>query len=70
MHIKHVVMFGLTLVSASAFAGDAATIVAQADEAMNRAEDQIIDWKVVNQEPGKSDPKVMAFTSNYYIFAV
>lgn len=63
MHIKHAVMFGLTLVSASAFAGDAATIVAQADEAMNRAEDQIIDWKVVNQEPGKSDPKVMAFTS-------
>jgi len=63
MSIKHVVVSGLALMSASAFAGDAATIISEADEAMNRAKDQIIDWKVVNQEPGKSDPKIMAFTS-------
>ena len=38
-------------------------IVRNMDEAMNRAEDQTIDWEVINQEPGKKDPKLMAFTS-------
>ncbi len=49
--------------SGSAHAEDAASILKNMDEAMNRAEDQVIEWKVVNQEPGKKDPKIMQFTS-------
>ena len=49
--------------SGAAHAEDAASILKNMDEAMNRAEDQVIEWKVVNQEPGKKDPKIMAFTS-------
>ena len=51
------------LFAGAADAADAKDVLAKADEAMNRAADQIIDWKVVNQEPGKKDPKTMAFTS-------
>jgi hypothetical protein len=43
---------------------DAAEIIKNTDDAMNRAHDQIIEWKVVNQEPGKGDAKIMAFTSS------
>lgn len=49
--------------SGVAHAEDAASILKNMDEAMNRAEDQVIKWKVVNQEPGKKDPKIMEFTS-------
>ncbi len=52
-----------SLFAGNAFALTADEIIAKTDEAMNRAEDQTIDWKVVNQEPGKKDPKIMAFTS-------
>ena len=49
--------------SGVAHAEDAVSILKNMDAAMNRAEDQVIQWKVVNQEPGKKDPKIMEFTS-------
>jgi outer membrane lipoprotein-sorting protein len=53
----------LSLCSSSlALAGDPAALLAACDEAMTRAEDQTISWKITNQEPGKADPKNMAFT--------
>lgn len=64
MSWKQMWMVGVgCLVGGAAWAADAGEVIASADEAMNRAQDQIIDWKVVNQEPGKSEPKVMVFTS-------
>jgi len=61
--IRGVVVIAGTLLSSSAMAMDAVEMIAETDAAMNRAQDQIIDWKVVNQEPGKGDPKLMTFTS-------
>lgn len=55
--------FAILLLAGSAHALTADEVVSNMDEAMNRAQDQIIEWEVVNQEPGKKDPKTMAFTS-------
>lgn len=51
------------MLASSAHAADAGAVIASADEAMNRAKDQVIEWDVVNQEPGKKEPKTMHFTS-------
>jgi len=44
-------------------AADAATIMAEADAAMVRAEDHTITWKIVNQKPGAKAPEHMQFVS-------
>ena len=46
-----------------AVAGDAASITAEADAAMVRADDLTITWKVVNQKPGAKQPEHMLFVS-------
>ena len=54
----------LALFTAStAMAGDAASILAETDAAMVRAEDQTITWKIVNQKPGAKAPEHMVFVS-------
>tara|TARA_Y100000589_G_scaffold241674_1_gene229205 strand:+ start:120 stop:863 length:744 start_codon:yes stop_codon:yes gene_type:complete len=52
---------GLTL-SGSAFAKDAAAILAKLDANMNQSEDQLLEWEVTSQEPGKKTPREMAFS--------
>lgn len=52
------------MTATGAQAADAAGVISSADDAMNRAKDQVIEWDVVNQEPGKKDPKTMHFTSS------
>jgi len=51
------------LIPGTAGAIEAAEVVSKTDDAMNRAQDHIIDWDVANQEPGKKDLKHMSFTS-------
>ncbi len=51
----------LAALSAPAGAETAEEVVALMDGAMNRAVDQVIEWDVVNQEPGHGEPKTMAF---------
>ncbi len=53
----------LLVLASLAHALTADEIVHKMDEAMNRAQDQTISWEVVNQEPGRSEPRTMAFTT-------
>lgn len=51
----------LTLTS-SASAMDAAAILAKLDANMNQSDDQVLEWEVTSQEPGKKTPREMAFS--------
>ncbi|MBT3221618.1 MAG: outer membrane lipoprotein-sorting protein [Proteobacteria bacterium] len=42
----------------------AGQIIADVDEAMNRADDQTIGWDLVHQEPGQKAPRTMAFVAH------
>jgi len=48
--------------SSSSFAMDAAAILAKLDSNMNQSQDQLLEWEVVTQEPGKKTPREMAFS--------
>lgn len=63
IRLRTLAALALGLCAADAHALTADEIIAKTDEAMNRAQDQTIDWEVINQEPGKKEPKTMAFTS-------
>jgi len=55
--------FVALLLAAPALAADANTIMAEADAAMNRADDQTITWQIVNMKPGAKEPENMLFVS-------
>ena len=50
------------LVSTHAGAMDASAILAKLDDNMNQSKDQKLNWQVTSQEPGKKQPREMAFS--------
>jgi outer membrane lipoprotein-sorting protein len=51
------------LMAQPALAGDASEVLAKMDRAMSASEDLYLRYDVVNQEPGKKEPRNMAFTT-------
>ncbi len=56
-------LLGATLSSTLAWAGDASDVLEKMDNAMSSSEDLFIRYDVTNQEPGKKEPRKMAFTT-------
>ena len=54
---------GTALLSSMAYAADAGEVLAMTDKAMSASEDLYIKYDVLNQEPGKKEPKKMGFTT-------
>jgi len=52
----------LTTLCPLAMAADASAILTTMDDAMNQAEDLVIDWDVTTTEPGKKSAREMSFT--------
>ena len=52
----------LSLISALAFGADGPSILNAMDDAANKASDQFIEYQLINQEPGKKEPRQMAFS--------
>lgn len=50
------------LFSTHASAMDASAILAKLDDNMNQSKDQTLNWQVTSQEPGKKQPREMAFS--------
>ena len=48
---------GTALLSSMAYAADAGEVLAMTDRAMSASEDLYIKYDVLNQEPGKKEPK-------------
>jgi outer membrane lipoprotein-sorting protein len=53
----------LFFVATPAHALTGAEVLTKMDDAMNRYTDLEIDWKVVNQQPGKKEPGLLTFTA-------
>ena len=51
-----------TLFGTLAFAADGPSILGKLDDAANKASDQVIEYQLINQEPGKKEPRHMAFS--------
>lgn len=56
-------LVGALLMGQQAVAGDATEVLAKMDRAMSSSEDLYLRYDVVNQEPGKKEPRNMAFTT-------
>jgi len=50
------------LFTTQASAMDASAILAKLDDNMNQSKDQTLNWQVTSQEPGKKQPREMAFS--------
>jgi len=56
-------LVGALLIGQDALAGDPAEVLAKMDRAMSASEDLFLRYDVINQEPGKKEPRKMAFTT-------
>jgi hypothetical protein len=57
------VLLGACVLSSGALAGDADDVLLKMDKAMGSSEDLFIRYDVINQEPGKKEPREMSFTT-------